>query len=118
MFIQPDQPVVNRENPVDRNVTVVRNRFVVDSIERPVLWARSTQNILLTNNRIEVTKPGLPLIWLWGCSGVIVRDNQIIGDRIGHIEVVDFDAGLLTNGIIQADPNWAVIKGEMRKGSK
>lgn len=29
-----------------------------------------------------------------------------------------YDPGLLTNGIIQADPNWTVIKGEMRKGSK
>jgi hypothetical protein len=118
VFIQPDQPVVNRDAPVDKNVKITDNRFIVGNIERPVLWARSTQSIQFKNNTIEVTKPGLPLLWLNGCSDVVIRNNRIIGDQTGLVEVVDFDPELQKNQIIKADGTWKIIKGELKKGSK
>ena len=118
VFIQPDQPVVNRDAPVDKNVKIKDNRFIVGKIERPVLWARSTQNIQFKNNSIEVTKPGLPLLWLNGCSDVVIRNNRIIGDQTGLAEVVDFDPELQKKQIIKADSTWKIIKGDLRKGSK
>ncbi len=118
VFIQPDQPVVNRDAPVDKNVKITDNRFIVGNIERPVLWARSTQNIQFKNNFIEVTKPGLPLLWLNGCSDVVIRNNRIIGDQTGLVEVVDFDPEIQKKQIIKADSTWKIIKGELRKGSK
>jgi hypothetical protein len=118
VFIQPDQPVVDRNAPVDKNITVTGNRFVVGDIERPVLWARSTQDILFTKNRIEVSKPGLPLVWLHGCSGVVIRKNRIRGDRQGIVEVLDYDDGLTTKGLIEADRRWSIVPGILRPGSK
>jgi hypothetical protein len=118
VFIQPDQPVVNRDAPVDKNITITGNRFIVGDIERPILWARSAQNIKLINNRIEVSRPGFPLVWLWGCSSVLVRGNSLTGDPAGRIEVVDYSQELVTNRVIQADRNWNVVKGGQREGTK
>ena len=118
VFVQPDQPVVDRNAPVDKNITVKNNRFIVGNIERPVLWARSTQNIQFKNNFIEVAKPGLPLIWLNGCSDVVIKKNKFKGERIGIVEVVDFDPDLLTKGIIKSDNKWKIIKGDLIEGSK
>ncbi len=118
VFIQPDQPVVNRNAPVDKNLKITGNRFIVGNIERPLLWARSTKNIILKNNTIEVTKKGLPLVWLNGSSDVVIKNNIISGDKTGIIEVVDFDAELLTKRIIRTDNKWKIIEGILREGSK
>ena len=118
VFIQPDQPVVDRNAPVDKNVSVKGNRFIVGDIERPVLWGRSTKNIVFKKNIIEVTKTGLPLVWLNGCSDILIRNNRIEGDRIGLIEIVDIDSEMQNHSFITTDKNWKIIKGNLREGSK
>lgn len=118
IYIQPEQPVVNRNSPVDKEVRIVGNRFLAGEIEYPIFWARSTQSITIKNNQIEGGKPGSPLIWLNGCSEVVIKNNQIKENPTGIIEMADFDPDLPMKGICETDKGWRIIRGKLREGSK
>ncbi|MDO4163818.1 MAG: right-handed parallel beta-helix repeat-containing protein [Bacteroides sp.] len=79
--LNPSNKVVDEHKPVHRNVRIVGNTF--RTAGNPVLYAKSTADLLFQGNRIEVDSlpanaQSAPLFRLNACKGVRIEANETI----------------------------------------
>lgn len=79
--LNPSNKVADERKPVHRNVRIVGNTFRTSG--NPVLYAKSTADLIFQGNRIEVdslpaTDRLVPLFRLNACKGVRIDNNETI----------------------------------------
>lgn len=74
IVINPSNTVVNDKNMVHKGVRIYANRFEIKD-NRPVLYAKSTGDMVFRDNTVEGTDR--PLIILQGCADVTISNNNM-----------------------------------------
>lgn len=72
--LNPSNTIVSPKALVHENVVITGNRFVIGG-DRPVVYAKSTGNLLFTDNEVEGTPT--PIFILNGCSNVGISGNTM-----------------------------------------
>lgn len=81
--LHPSNTVIDANKPVHRNVRIENNLF--KTFDYPVLYAKSTAQLVFTNNTIIGTKTLQPMagntntFYLNGCKDVVIRGNKFDG---------------------------------------
>jgi hypothetical protein len=96
--IAPVIPHPDPETPFHRNITIEHNTF--HACDYPVLFARSTTNLVFKENVIERSNrfppwhPSKATVSLEACSNVMISGNQLIGNVMGrNVRVKDMRTG-------------------------
>jgi hypothetical protein len=85
--IAPVIPKLDYTTPFHRNIVIERNAF--HPFDYPVLFARSTENLVFKDNTIERSHryppwhPRHVTLWLEACKGVHISGNQLVGNVLG-----------------------------------
>lgn len=91
--LNPSNRIVDSENPVHRNVRIVNNYF--KSFDFPLLYAKSTSNIIFDKNKVERTSTTNAVsgnkwtFYLNGCKDVFLRKTEFINEN--YIPTIKID---------------------------
>ena len=86
--VAPVIPKPDYRTPFHRNIVIERNVF--HPFDYPVLFARSTANLVFRNNTIERSHryqpwhPRYATVWLESCADVHIGGNRLVGDVLGR----------------------------------
>ena len=76
--LNPSNTVVDARHPVHQNVRIINNHFV--TFGNPLLYAKSTSDLVFKGNRVEVhpsaSETGSKWFILDGCSDVVIKGNR------------------------------------------
>ena len=76
--LNPSNTVVDARHPVHQNVRIINNHFV--TFGNPLLYAKSTSNLVFKGNSVEVhpaaSETGGKWFILDGCSDVVIKGNR------------------------------------------
>lgn len=78
--LNPSNSIIDPLQPVHQNIKIINNRFL--TFDYPVLFAKSTHNILFSGNTIERTYTTTTLcgnkntFYFNGCNHITIKENQ------------------------------------------